>query len=242
MSFARVAVLLVCMLLVVFGCRKWPTNTRPEEGQGTASFVGVGSIDAGPSNVLLVLSDLDSAGYHSGSITYRSSTTTFSELHADTVSDSLNVAFTRNNVLYRAAGVQTTTNVTLIFSQPSNLQPLVLNREVGGYNMSGSWNGEMSSTLPQGQEIATMSMSQTGELFLGTVQVSLTEPWTFNLNAGNLQSASFTLSGNVSTSGENYPATFSGMYAGPDSIHGTWDAGQNPAIDRGEFYFFRSFQ
>ena len=238
----RLTVTVICTLLIIAGCRKWPTTTRPGDSEGVASFVGVGTLDAGPSNVLIVLSSLDSTGYHAGSITYRSSTTTFSELQADTTSDSLYLAFTRNNVLYRASGVQTTTNVTLVFSQPSNLQPLILNREVGGYNMSGSWEGEMSSTILQGQELAAMTMDQTGDLFHGNVEVSLIEPWTFNLSAGSSQSGNFTLTGNVSTSGGNYPATFSGTYAGPDSMRGSWDAGQNSEVDRGDFYFARSFR
>jgi hypothetical protein len=101
----------------------------------------------------------------------------------------------------------------------------------------------MSSTLLQGQRSAGMTMNQTGNLFLGTVQVSFNEPWSFNLGSGSSTNGTFQVTGSVSTGSGSFPAAFNGSYSSPDSIYGTWDAGEHSSeIDGGEFLFTRSFQ
>jgi hypothetical protein len=204
--------------------------------------VGTGSLGGGPTNVLLVLSGLDSTGYHSGTISYRSVTSTLTDVVADGLSDTVRFAYSRDNTTYRVWALQQSTGIALHFLEPASIPAVNLNREIDGYNLSGLWEGEMSSTAFQGQQPATMTMDQTGEFFLGTVQVSFYEPWTFSLNDGNVSGSAFQIAGAVSTSGGELSAILEGSYAGPDSVTGTWSAGTNGEFDRGDFLFTRTFR
>ena len=112
---------------------------------------------------------------------------------------------------------------------------------MGGYNLTGMWSGDMSSTVLEGQRVADMDMNQAGSLFLGEVDVTFTAPWTFQFNSGTTSAASFQLNGTVQTESGQYPALFSGNFSGPDVIVGLWQAGSESEIDYGEFQFTRSF-
>ena len=236
-------VLFVFVLTVlVLSCRKWPSDSRPGSETGEASFVGIGNLGGGSTNVLVVLSGLEAGRYASGSITYRSATSTFTELDATEAGDTVRFAYSRSGTDYAGWALNTSTGLAMTFTQPSGITPFTVNRELDGFNMTGYWSGDMSSTVIEGQRTANLAMDQAGSLFLGSADVSFFEPWTFTFTSGTQNVASFQIVGSVSTSGGSYDAQFTGNYSGPDSIGGWWSAGSEGEIDGGEFLFTRSFQ
>ena len=242
MTGARIVSLIIALVtLFSAGCKKTPPVAAQGPRSEEASFVGVGSIDGSPANILVVLVETDAGGYSSGFIGYRSVNSDFSEFSAPAASDTIRFGYSRGTTTYRGWALRHANGFTTNFTEPAGIPVFELNSEMGGYNLTGMWSGDMSSTVLEGQRVADMDMNQAGSLFLGEVDVTFTAPWTFQFNSGTTSAASFQLNGTVQTESGQYPALFSGNFSGPDVIVGLWQAGSESEIDYGEFQFTRSF-
>jgi len=240
-TLARVTSVLLLAAFFHSGCRESPTLGPEPFGPTQTSYVGIAEF-SGPTNVLIVFtSNSDSENTVTGSITYLSQTLVLTELISDPASDSLRFSYVRDNLTHHAWALKSAFSLDVHITEPAGISPFQMNLELDGYNMTGLWTGEMSSTVLQGQRPATMMMIQTGTSFEGGAQVNFFETWNFDISDGTASGDAFELSGTVYGSG-SYPALWRGSYMSFDRISGTWDVGEQSEIDRGEFLFTRSFE
>jgi hypothetical protein len=236
-----IIVILLCSLFVV-SCRKWPDQPEPTPTQVQGFYVGVGNLDGGPTNVLLEVMTSDSLGNLRGTIIYRSDTLVLTEIRTNAAVDTLWYSYTRESLLHRAVGLIVGAGLTVRYSEPIGIPTFRLNREVGSFNMSGQWTGQMTSTQIQDGRDATMLMNQEGTLFLGTVSISIYQSLTFSLSSGAANGSDYQLAGSVRVGTSTLSTLFYGNYSTSDRIGGFWQMGDNGSTDHGEFLFTRSFQ
>lgn len=156
--------------------------------------------------------------------------------------DTLNFAYVRNNATYRAWCLTGDAGMLVYFVQPEQLSAIAMNREIGGYNMSGMWSGAMTSTSWQVERSAQMTMSQSSQLFSGTINVDFPISAQFLIGNGAASNAAFQLSGSERISLTDYPTLLVGSFNAPDTISGSWQSGTQGEVDQGYFWFARSFQ
>ena len=242
MNALRPAIAILATALALAGCRSWPEDTSPLEpplAEGT--YVGSGTLGGGATNVLMAITGPDTSGQLDGAIRYRSQIITLEDIHRVTDTDSLWFRYRRDDVLYRAWAWLGGNGLAVHFEEPAGIATFRLNREIAGYNMSGLWRGLMSSIALQQQSDATMSMDQQGQSFYGTAETAFIQSAHFELNNGVANAGSYHLTGTLYEGTASVSALLVGTYLARDTLGGNWDAGENGSVDRGEFWFYRSF-
>jgi hypothetical protein len=237
--------LLALALAWLGGCRKFndepPVQTLPDL-QG--SYVGVASINGVGQNVLLSLVGPDSTGHITGTIHHNGGAWVLSSAALDTSGDTVRFAYHPGDfaeVTDSAWALRGSTGLRVHYLPPAAIPVFDLNREVGGTNITGLWTGQMYSRFLDVVRAATMDLSQTGDLYGGTVDVTLVQNAHCQITTGITSGGSFQLSGVARMGQTDYPVVFSGNYAGLDSLVGSWQLGANPVIDDGNFAFRRNF-
>jgi hypothetical protein len=233
----------IAVVLLETGCRTWPdesNNNEPAVAQG--SYVGSGELGGSSANILITVAGPDSAGLYSGSIHYRSQTTAFEDIIAVTDSDSLWFHYRRDDVMYRAWATYSSSGLTIHFVEPSDVPAFRVNREINGYNMSGTWDGRMSSAYWQVSNDASLTMEQEGQSFIGTATTAFSQTTSYEVSNGVANEASFQLNATMYVGANRYSAILYGTYAARDTTSGYWQAGDNGSVDHGEFVFCRTFE
>jgi hypothetical protein len=233
---------LLVLSALLFGCRRWPDNSTPlEPPEAEGSYVGSGALGGSAANVLMGISGPDTSGQLTGAIRYRSQVITFDDIYRIKDTDTLWFRYRRDNVAYRAWALLGGNGLAVHFVEPDALPVFRLNREIAGYNMSGLWNGQMTSNALQEQSAATLSMDQQGQSFYGAAETVFLQSARFDLDNGVANGSGFQLTGDYRIGPSDYSTLFVGTYVARDTVLGNWDAGENGAVDRGEFFFYRSF-
>lgn len=227
--------------LMISSCRSWPDNPEQVITQVQGFYIGVGNIGGGLTNVLIEILTADSLGNLKGSIVYRSDTTQFSQIRTNASLDSVWFVYLRDTTIYHADAVVSGLGLSVSFTSPAGIPVFRVNKEVSGYNMTGIWNGQMTSTYSLNSHDAQMNMTQESGLFSGTVNVTFQQAVTFELNGGAVNGADFQLSGTMGSAANGISALFYGRYESSDRISGYWSAGPNGDNDNGEFVFIRTF-
>lgn len=225
------------------GCRKSPTGNGPEPPvvlQG--SYVGNGNLGTGRANLLITLVGPDSLGRLTGAIRHRGAIIEFDDANTDSESDTLWFRYRRDNVLYRIMALPRSTNLALYYLEPAGIPVIRVNKELGGYNLSGQWTGRASSAALQIADDVAMDMDQNGQLFIGTADAPSYVTLQMQINSGVAQGDAFQLAGNVYVATVSYSVLLVGNYFTRDSVRGVWQAGQPDIFDHGEFVFGRTFQ
>lgn len=235
-------VLLTAIAVFGWGCRTWPDDSSTNEpAAAEGSYVGNGNLGGGSTNILMAVVGPDSAGLFNGGIRYRSQITSFEDIYRVTNSDSLWLRYHRDNVLHRAWAMIGNNGLSIHFVEPTGIPTFRVNREIGGYNMSGAWNGSMSSTTWQLQNDASLTMDQQGQSFVGSVETAFFQTIRFEVNNGVANGNSFHLNATMFSGTSRYTALIYGTYSARDTTAGYWEAGENGSVDNGQFLFFRSF-
>ncbi|MDD5088875.1 MAG: hypothetical protein PHI18_08770, partial [bacterium] len=226
-SFRRLRIagaLLFFFLLVMLeaaGCKTSPTDpTAPQSSGLQGTYLGYGAFDGTSGNVLMQFEGPDSAGGYTGAVRYHSVITSFDDIYQAAEGDSMFCRFRRNGTTYRFWGIPESTGLPLHIIEPSGVTDFRVNRESPGYNMSGLWNGQMSSALTPDAAAASMMMDQRGQIFSGTLDVSLPDNPDFEFTSGAAADASFQLSGHCWVFTQQIPAEFAGTYWAQDTING----------------------
>lgn len=233
---------LMVIALFGMGCRSWPEDTgdnTPAETQG--SYVGNANLGGGSGNILLTVGGPDSLESLRGTIRYRSVVSEFEEIFRVTDSDSLWFSYRRDNVTYRAWASISHTGMTVSFLDPSGIPAFRVNREIDGYNMSGTWNGRISSTYWQLQNDAAMTMEQEGQSFIGVLETSFRQFVRFEINNGVVNEGSFHLNAEMFSGTSRNTAILYGSYLTRDTTTGFWETGNDGVTDNGQFILYRSF-
>jgi hypothetical protein len=229
-------------VIIAAGCRHFPNEPAPAPVTVQGVYRGVGVLGGSATNVTLGITGPDSVGHFTGSIDYRTVLTALDSIVRDSTGDSLRFRYARDNVIYRAVASLTSTTMLLNFTAPSEIPQFRLNKEIGGYNLSGYWSGAMYSNFLQTYRTATMSMDQDGNIFIGTVDVNLIESAHANISTGGYSQNEFQFNGTAQIASSQYPTAFGGHYVNADSVVGNWQVGTNGEIDSGTFNFGRSHQ
>jgi hypothetical protein len=243
MKALRTATAMLATALAFAGCRSWPEDTSPLEpplAEGT--YVGSGALGGGATNVLMAITGPDTNGQLDGAIRYRSQIITLEDIYRVTDTDSLWFRYWRDNVLHRAWALLGGNGLAVHFEEPAGIATFRLNREIGGYNMSGLWRGLMSSNALQLQCDASLTMDQQGQSFYGTSETVFVQTARFDLNNGVAGEGSYHMTGTYDIAAASYSTLWVGTYVARDTLLGNWDAGENGSVDRGEFWFYRSFE
>jgi hypothetical protein len=242
MNALRMAMVMLALALALTGCRTWPDDSTPlEPPAAEGSYVGSGTLGGGATNVLMAVNGPDTSGQLDGAIRYRSQIISLEDIYRVPDSDTLWFRYRRDNVLHRAWALLGGNGLAVHFTEPVGIPTFRLNREIAGYNMSGSWRGLMSSTALQLQSDATLSMDQQGQSFYGTAETAFIQSAHFELNNGVANAGSFHLTGTLYEGTASVSTLLVGTYLARDTLDGNWDAGENGSVDRGEFWFYRSF-
>jgi hypothetical protein len=242
MNARRIATGLLVLTLAVSGCRTWPNDSTPlEPPVAEGSYVGSGTLGGGATNVLMAVTGPDTSGQLDGAIRYRSQIISLEDIYRVPDSDTLWFRYRRDDVLYHAWAMLGGNGLAVHLVEPSGIPTFRLNREIAGYNMSGSWRGLMSSTALRLQSNATLTMDQQGQSFYGAAETVFLQSARFDLNNGVANEASYHLTGMLYEGTASTSALWVGDYLSRDTMAGSWDAGENGSVDRGEFWFYRSF-
>ena len=242
MNALRMEFVMLVAAVVLSGCRSWPDDTTPLEPPiAEGSYVGAGTLGGGATNVLMGINGPDTSGQLDGAIRYRSQIIELEDIFRVQDADTLWFRYRRDDVLQRAWGLLGGTGLAVHFVEPADIPTFRLNREIAGYNMSGRWRGLMSSTaLPQESE-ATLSMDQQGQSFYGTAETVFIQSARFELDNGVANESSYHLTGTLYEGTGSAAVLMVGTYLARDTMQGNWDAGENGSVDRGAFWFYRSF-
>lgn len=232
----------VAFLVLSAGCRHFPDEPKNVQQPLQGSYVGTGNLDGTATNVSMAITGPDSSGHYTGDIGYRGALTPLDSIKRDSTGDTLRFQYTRNSVFHRAWAGVSSGGFALQFTEPTGIPPFRLNREIGGYNMSGQWSGTLYSGFLRAQRNATMAMEQQGSIFLGTLHVYLVQSADLTLSSGAYNRNAFQISGTSHMAGTDYPVSMTGNYVNHDSISGNWQIGANAEIDAGSFDLGRSFQ
>jgi hypothetical protein len=238
---AAIFIVGMSVVAVLAGCRTWPTNTKPAPSPLASSYVGVGNLDGGLTNVILLITGPDSAGNFAGGMYYRDTSSTFTSVTVNAASDSVRFRFLRSGTVFDGTALVLSSALMVEFSLPTGIQSFRVNRELEGYNLTGLWNGSMYSALTEFTRNATMTMDQNGQLFNGEIDVTFDQAYHFMITTGTANQNAMQMSGTARISALEFPTLFVGTYSEIDTVQGTWQAGQNSEIDHGDFIFVRSF-
>lgn len=237
--------LLPCLLALVLmgfaGCRKLNDEppvqeTPPLEG----SYVGVAVFDGTRQNVLLGLVGPDSSGRIEGTIHHSGGAWTLATAALDSSGDTLRFSYHPGDVAQltdSAWALLGATGLRVHYLTPASVPAFDLNREIGGTNMTGLWSGQMYSRILGQWRNASMDISQTGDLYGGTVDVALDPNAHCVISSGVTSGGTFQLLGTARMLQVDYPVAFTGQYAGLDSLVGNWQID----IYDGSFVFHRLF-
>jgi hypothetical protein len=231
------------LLFIIWGsgCKHFNDDQVQSSLSLAGTYVGHGTLDNSDRNLVLSITGPDSLNQYLGIIHYHDVSTDFTSVSLDSTKDTLRLTYSRDNVIYHIWSLTGSNGLILHFTQPSDIADIRVNRELDGYNMTGIWNGDMSSTGLGIENGATMTMDQLGQLYAGQVNVSLFQTYAFQINSGTASRAAFQMSGTVRLNSVDYPGYFVGNFVNSDSIYGTWQAGQSVVIDEGYFGFARTY-
>ncbi|MBI5059277.1 hypothetical protein HZB60_05790 [candidate division KSB1 bacterium] len=239
---AVVAVLIAFSVWVGLSCKKYPTDPEhPIEATVAGGYVGVAALGEPVANVRIEVTQADSADF-SGAIAYRGATLALSNIYTDSAEDTLWFNFHRDGTLYRAQAEIQDIGLVVHVQEPSGVSDFRVNREFSGYNLTGYWSGQLSSTQWSTVNDAQFSMDQRGALFAGIVTTSFVQAYQFQLTSGGVNAGSFQLQGVLVLGGTSYPTLWSGTYTGRDTVSGVWDGGDQGSVDSGQFIFYRSYR
>ena len=244
---ARLLALTLAGLLVLLaaGCKHFSNEPTAVALALQGSYVGQANLNGSSQpaiNMSLSITGPDSLGKYAGSIGYSSVVTALDSISRDSTGDTLRFSYTRSPTLYRLWALVNSAGLEVHYTAPTGIAVFRLNREIGGFNMSGTWNGLLYSNFLQQSRNTAMAMDQEGSSFYGTLTVTLLESAQFNFRSGAYNGSAFQLGGTVHYAGTDYPLSWGGNYVTHDSITGTWQAGTNGEIDGGTFYLGRRFQ
>ena len=99
----------------------------------------------------------------------------------------------------------------------------------------------MTSDALQEQSAATLTMDQQTQSFYGAAETVFLLSVRFEFDNGVANGSGFQLSGQYRVGTSSYPTLLVGSYVSRDTLGGNWDAGENGSVDRGAFWFYRSF-
>jgi hypothetical protein len=249
-AILRGGLLILTALLLIAGCKKSPTGSvDPLPVSATGSFLGYTDFGGGSGNYWLRIQEPDSAAVDStgtmeleGAIHYNGTSTVLliAESYAD--GDSLRIEWVRDDIRFAGSTAVASSGFYFEFSDPSWKQPMRANREIGGYNLTGLWNGSMSSNALQVSRDAQMGMDQQSSLYLGWVEVNYLGLLHGDLVSGNYAGPDFTTGGTAQYGGESYELSLTGTFARVDTIAGSWTLRDEGVVDGGEFLFWRTFE
>lgn len=243
---AAVTVLLIS-IAVFTGCKKSSTDPiDPVPSIAAGSYVGYNDLGDGNVNIWLAVieGDTDSSGVPalSGFIEYGGEREQMISITTDAAQDSIWLQYSYDGVIHRASSAITAVGLELVFSIPSGLPTLRMNREIGGANMTGKWQGTMSSNYLQISNSATLIMDQWGYNFQGDVDSYLDANVHGDIYQGTIAGADFSLSGTGYYGSYTSDFTFWGQYIHQDTIGGNWQLGSSSQpYDNGSFLFWREF-
>jgi hypothetical protein len=230
-------------LCVVAGCKTYPNGpTAPTSVSVSGNYVGAGTLDGGTSNIFLTISGPDSLEHFAGQINYRSQAIDLSSVTEDSTGDTIRFQYPRDNVQHVAWALADASGLSVHYTAPTGIAAIRLNREIGGYNMSGIWQGTMFSNGLLAQRAASLTMDQEGSIYYGTLDVNLGQSAHVQFSSGGYNANSFQVAGTMRYGTTDYPFTAAGSYVSRDSISGNWTAGDFGSLDHGTFDFRRSFQ
>lgn len=165
--------------------------------------------------------DSTSTGWH-GTIVYGGASTTLNITEISEHQDTIRFEYSRGST-YRYLGVVSGVAITLLVLEPSGHPSYILNKELGGYNLSGDWNGLMYSQYLQTTQPADLYVDQQGSLYDGDVLSSFGfYSLLGDILQGGSEGSGFYFSGEAAFSGTDYPFRFDGQFVTQDSIFGTW--------------------
>ena len=242
MNALRTVTVMLMIGVMLTGCRTWPDDSAPlEPPLAEGSYVGSGTLGGGATNVLMAINGPDTSGQLDGAIRYRSQVIALEDIYRVQDGDTVWFRYNRDDELYRAWALLGGNGLAVHFVEPTGIPAFRLNREISGYNMSGMWRGLMSSTALQLQSEAALSMDQQGQSFYGTAETVFIQSARFELNNGVANESSFHLTGTLYEGTASASVLMVGTYVARDTLAGNWNAGENGSVDRGEFWFCRSF-
>jgi hypothetical protein len=234
--------LALLLVLTIWSCKKYPTDPEhPLPVVAAGGYEGVAALSAPLSNIRIVVIREDST-HLNGTWSYRGSTGNLENVYANSAEDTMWFGFRYAGTLYRTKSELQDIGMVVHVQEPSGIADFRVNREFGGYNLTGYWNGQLASAQWGALHDATFSMDQRGALFAGLINTSFVETYQFQLTTGSVNSATFQLQGVVLIGGTSYPTLCSGTYSGADTISGIWEAGDHGTTDNGQFLFVRSYQ
>jgi hypothetical protein len=236
-----VPVVILIFLAAVAGCRKFPTDSTPIAKQVAGIYQGRGDLGSGARNLRVGFAGPDSSGNYSGALFYNAATSNFSQVTVSAGSDTVWFRFSIGSTGYNAMATVGATSLSISFIAPTGLQPLRVNREIAGYNMSGVWGGSMYSAASEFTRAANLTMDQNGQSFLGEADVSFFVQYQLQFNTGATNVDAFQLSGTALIAGTQTPCLLIGNYSQIDTLRGVWQAGQSGEIDHGDFVFVRYY-
>jgi hypothetical protein len=238
--------LVISILIAIPGCKKSPTDSIQQiESVAAGSYVGYNDLGDGFVNVWLAVLDetpeSDTSGIPTltGFIEYGNEREQLLSITTDANQDSLWLQYSYNGVIHRAASAITIQGLDLIFSTPSGLPTLRMNREVGAANMTGKWLGTMTSNYLLTTSAAVMIMDQWGGEYFGDVDVQFSSALHGDINNGSTGGSDFSLSGTGIYGSYSTTLQMEGHYVHQDTIGGNWVIGSN--YDSGSFLFWRDF-
>lgn len=228
-------------MIILTACKKTPLNSDTlESPQAAGSFVGWGRPGGDGYNVRLEINGSDSLGWN-GTIEYAGSSAPLTVTEVTPDEDSIRFEFIRAST-YRYLGVISSVAMTIFVLEPSGQPNFSINRERGGYNLSGDWNGLMYSQFLNTTEDADLFMDQQSNLFDGDVQSQFGFYTLMGaINSGTLDGDGFFFAGSAPYNGNNYPFRFDGSFVNRDSVSGTWQLDVTGGGDAGLFAFNRRF-
>lgn len=241
MRYAQFTIIILASLVILFGCKKTPTDSGDTEApQVTGSYVGWGMPGGTGFNMRIEIEEADSANWD-GTILYAGSTVPLTITSVSENEDSIRFEFTRAST-YRYLGILSNVSMTIMVLEPAGQPTYFLNRERNGYNLSGDWDGWMYSQFLNTTEDAEMFMNHQGTLFDGDVESSF---GFYNLlgdvTSGAQNGAGVSFWGTAPFDGGEYPFQFDGTFINRDSVNGSWQLSVSGGGDSGTFAFARRF-
>jgi hypothetical protein len=244
-----VAACFISMLALMMGCKKSPIDSHdPIPATATGSYVGYGNLGQGDLNIWLSVitdegaSDTTVIPSLIGYIKFSGVQDRLISITTNEAQDTLAIQFARNSIVYRATSPISTIGLEFTFSMPTSLSVLRLNREIGGANMSGWWQGTMYSIGYSILSDATMRMDQPGVDFFGDLDVEFVSNLHGDIDNGAVSAPDFEFEGTGRYGTYTSDIYFSGSYVHQDTIAGNWQVGSDNLIyDSGSFQFYRNF-
>jgi hypothetical protein len=223
-------------------------SNDPIPATETGSYVGYGNLGQGDVNIWLsVIANEDATDTTDipsliGYIKFAGVQDQLLSVTTNEAQDTLAIQFARNSIVYRATSRISSIGLEFSFSMPTNLSTLRLNREIGGANMSGWWQGNMTSAGYSISSDATMRMDQPGINFFGDIDVLFFASLHADIDNGAVSAPDFDLAGTGRYGTYTTNVYFFGAYVHQDTVAGNWQIGDDNLIyDSGSFQFYRNF-